>query len=59
MIVAGGLAAAVGVWRFAKVEREIDTDSYRPSVGVHLVFAGAIVLAALAMVLYMVAAKPG
>jgi len=59
MIVGGGLAAVVGVYRFAKVEREIDTDSYRPSVGVHLVFAGAIVVAAVAMVLYMLFAKSG
>lgn len=58
MIVAGGLAALVGVYRFTKVEREIDTDSYQPAIGVHLVFAGAIVVAAVAMVLYLVLAKP-
>jgi putative membrane protein len=57
MIVAGGLAAFAGVYRFVRVERQIDTDSYRPAVGVHLVFAGAIVLAALAMVLYLLFAK--
>ena len=53
MIVAGGLTAIVGVYRFVRVEREIDTDSYQPSIGVHLVFAGAIVVAAVAMVLYL------
>ena len=53
MIVAGGLTAIVGVQRFAKVEREIDTDSYQPSIGVHLVFAGAIVVGAGTLVLYL------
>ena len=53
MIVAGGLTAIVGVYRFVRVEREIDTDSYQPSIGVHLVFAGAIVVAAVAMMLYL------
>ena len=46
------------LWRFVKVEREIDTDSYQPSIGVHLVFAGAIVVAAVAMVLYLLLAGP-
>lgn len=58
MIVAGGLTALVGVYRFVKVEREIDTDSYQPAIGVHVVFAAAIVVAAVAMVLYLVFAKP-
>lgn len=58
MIVAGGLTALVGVYRFVKVEREIDTDSYQPAIGVHLVFAGAIVAAAVAMVAYLVFAQP-
>jgi putative membrane protein len=56
MIVAGGLAALVGVMRFVRVEREIDTDSYQPAIGVHLVFAGAIIVAAVAMVLYLLVA---
>ena len=58
MIIAGGLTALVGVYRFVRVEREIDTDSYQPAIGVHLVFAGAIVAAAVAMVLYLVFAQP-
>jgi len=58
MIVAGGMAALVGVYRFVKVEREIDTDSYQPSIGVHLVFAGAIVVTAVAMVVYLLFAGP-
>jgi putative membrane protein len=56
MIVAGGVAALVGVMRFVRVERQIDTDSYQPALGVHLVFAGAIVVAAVAMVLYLLVA---
>jgi putative membrane protein len=54
MIVAGGATALVGVQRFAKVEREIDTDSYQPSIGVHIVFAAGIVVGAAALVLYLV-----
>jgi len=58
MIVAGGLTALVGVYRFVRVERQIDTDSYQAAIGVHLVFAGAIVVAAVAMVLYLALARP-
>lgn len=58
MIVAGGLAAIVGVQRFLRVERQIDAADYRPAVAVHLVFTGGIVAAAGALVLYLLLARP-
>ena len=40
------LTAVVGVTRFRRVEAQIDADDYQPSILAHLVFAGAIVAAA-------------
>jgi putative membrane protein len=59
LILAGALAAVVGVYRFGQVERQIDTDAYRPSLGVHVLFAGFIVVGAVGLVLYLLAAGPG
>lgn len=58
MIVAGGITAVVGVSRFRRVEAQIDNDGYRPSILAHLVFAGAIVAAAVLLLVYLVLAKP-
>jgi putative membrane protein len=58
LILAGALAAIVGVWRYLTVERQIDTGSYRPAVVVHLVFSGAIVVGAVALVGYLLVAGP-
>ena len=59
LILAGAMAAGVGVYRFRQVERQIDTDSYRPSLGVHVLFAGLIVAGAVGLVLYLLVAGPG
>jgi putative membrane protein len=58
LIAAGGAAALVGVGRFIRVEREIDTDTYQPAIGAHLVFAAAIVAGAVGMALYLLFAGP-
>jgi putative membrane protein len=54
----GALAALLGVQRYLRVERQIDTASYRPSVGVHLLFTMVIVAGAAALALYLVLERP-
>ncbi|MFN8619765.1 MAG: DUF202 domain-containing protein [Chloroflexota bacterium] len=58
LIVAGAITAVVGVWRFRTVERQIDAADYRPAILAHLVFAIAIVVAAVLLVVYLLLAKP-
>lgn len=58
MIAAGGVTAVVGVTRFRRVEAQIDAADYQPSILAHLVFAGAIVVAAVLLLIYLVLAKP-
>jgi len=57
LVLFGGIAAALGVWRFVSTERAIDTVSYRPVIGVHLLFAGLIVAMAGLLAAYLLLAK--
>lgn len=54
LIVVGGAVSLLGARRFVQTEREIDTATYRPSVWTHLVLTGAVVLGALALLVYLV-----
>jgi len=56
LIVLGGAAAALGVQRYMRTSQQIDTDTYRPALLVHVIVAGAIVVAALALVALLVLA---
>ena len=56
LIVLGGAAAALGVQRYVRTSQQIDTDSYRPVLAVHIIVAGAIVLAAVALVVLLLLA---
>lgn len=58
LIVCGAVTAVVGVWRFRTVERQIDAADYRPAVLAHLVFAAAIVVAAVLLMVYLLLARP-
>jgi putative membrane protein len=58
LIVAGGVTSLVGVWRFRRVERQIETADYRPAILAHVVVALGIVLGAGLLVVYLVLAKP-
>lgn len=57
MILGGAITAIVGVWRFRTVEAQIDAADYRPAILAHLVFAGAIVLGAALMLIYLLFAR--
>lgn len=58
LIVAGAVTAVVGIWRFRTVERQIDQADYRPAILAHVVFAIAIVVAAVLLLVYLLLAKP-
>ncbi|MBA2487987.1 MAG: DUF202 domain-containing protein [Chloroflexi bacterium] len=53
VIVLGASIALLGARRYVRTEREIDTASYRPSITTHLVLTGAIVAAAVLLVIYL------
>lgn len=53
IICLGAVIALVGARRYLRTEREIDTATYRPSVTAHLVLTGAIVAAAVLLVIYL------
>jgi putative membrane protein len=59
LIIVGGAAAILGVQRYVRTSQQIDTDSFRPALLVHVVVAGAIVVAAVALVVLLVVAPNG
>ncbi|CAN5474889.1 hypothetical protein BH24CHL9_BH24CHL9_03460 [soil metagenome] len=53
LVALGAVVALVGASRFVRTEREIDTQTYRPSVLAHLVITAAVVIAAVAVALFL------
>jgi uncharacterized membrane protein YidH (DUF202 family) len=53
LIALGAVVSAIGAYRFLRTEREIDTQSYRPSVLTHLLLTVAIVLASVTLFAYL------
>lgn len=53
LIALGAALAIVGARRFVATEHQIDTASYRPSVTVHLLVTGAIVIGATMLAAYL------
>jgi putative membrane protein len=56
LICLGGAAAALGVHRYVRTSQQIDTNSYRPVLAVHILVAGGIVVAAAVLVALLVLA---
>jgi putative membrane protein len=56
LIALGGAVSAVGAYRFVRTEREIDTQTYRPSILAHLVLTGAVVIGAVLLALFVLVA---
>ncbi|CAN5586291.1 DUF202 domain-containing protein [soil metagenome] len=53
LVALGAVVALVGASRFVRTEREIDTQTYRPSVLAHLVITAAVVIGAVAVALFL------
>lgn len=53
IVLLGAAVSIVGVYRFMRTEREIDTHTYRPALLAHLALTGAIVAGAIALVLFL------
>jgi putative membrane protein len=53
LIVIGGGVAALGTYRFVRMEREIETATYRPALAVHLVLSGAVILGGLLLAVFL------
>jgi putative membrane protein len=56
LIALGGAVSAMGAYRFVRTEREIDTQTYRPSILAHLVLTGAVVIGAAVLALFVLVA---
>ncbi len=56
IVVLGAAVSIVGAYRFVRTEREIDTGTYRPAILAHLALTVAIVVGALALVLFLYSA---
>lgn len=54
LILIGGAVSVMGVYRFIRTAREIDTASYRPALAMHLVLAGLVVLGGVLLAGYLV-----
>lgn len=53
LVILGALVSVLGTYRFARTEREIDTQTYRPSVLAHLVLTITIVIGAALLALFL------
>lgn len=53
IILLGAVVSAVGAYRFMRTEREIDTQTYRPSLLAHLALTAAIVVGAGVLALFL------
>jgi putative membrane protein len=53
LILVGAVVSVVGVYRFMRTEREIDTHTCRPALLAHLVLTAAVVAGAVALVLFL------
>jgi putative membrane protein len=54
LILLGAGVAVIGAYQFLRTEREIERQTYRPAIGVHLLLTGGIVVGAVALALFVV-----
>jgi putative membrane protein len=54
LIALGGILSVVGTYRFVRTEREIDTQTYEPSILAHVALTAAIVIAAVGLAIFLV-----
>jgi putative membrane protein len=54
LIALGAAVSVLGASRFVRTEHEIDTQSYQPAIRAHLVLTAAIVLGAVALMIFTV-----
>jgi putative membrane protein len=54
LIVIGGAVSVMGVYRYVRTTREIESSTYRPSLAMHLVLAGLVVAGAVLLAGYLV-----
>jgi putative membrane protein len=54
MVLLGAALSVVGAYRFMRTEREIDTHTYRPALLAHLALTAFIVVAAVALMVFLV-----
>ncbi len=57
LIVLGAALSMVGLQRYLRTEREIDTATYRTSLLAHLFLTGAIVVGAAALAVYLITSR--
>jgi len=57
LILLGAVLSVVGLQRYLRTEREIDTATYRTSLLAHLFLTGAIVVGAAALAVYLIASR--
>ncbi|MBA3851202.1 MAG: DUF202 domain-containing protein [Chloroflexi bacterium] len=57
LIVLGAALSVVGLQRYLRTEREIDTSTYRTSLLAHLFLTGAIVVGAGALAVYLISSR--
>lgn len=57
LIVLGAALSVVGLQRYLRTEREIDTATYRTSLLAHLFLTGAIVVGAAALAVYLITSR--
>ncbi len=57
LIALGAALSVVGLQRYLRTEREIDTATYRTSLLAHLFLTGAIVVGAGALAIYLIASR--
>jgi len=53
IVLLGAAVSIMGVYRFMRTEREIDTHTYRPALLAHLALTAAIVAGAVALVMFL------
>ncbi len=57
LIALGGLMAVAGAYRFVRTERQIDEATYHPSVRLHLLLTGGVVVGALAVMVFVIVGR--
>lgn len=54
LIALGAGVSVIGAYRFVRTERQIEAQAYRPAILAHLVLTGAILVGAVALMLFSV-----
>jgi putative membrane protein len=55
LILIGGAVSVMGVYRYVRTEREIESATYRPALAIHLVLTGLVILGGLLLAGYLIA----